>query len=301
MCRCSTVSGVREQQVNPAQTGEMHQPTVKAEPLPASTEAAQPTADGNPVSDQAGDEIDSEDDDSGSWAKIIDAKSANGPEPSKAASTSSSNWNNMSAPKGFSGDRLAQSGENWKSISKSDSDFSKTPVDDFNRPVAHEIGKSYSGVGSNGSDSSGTNLGVSYSSGTNLGGAESSGVFARNASKKDQAESIDWVPVKQKPPEASKSKFADDAKLLDLTHKTETSEEKVRPTTRKSIQEAFRRNRIKTMVVAVIALAIAYGAYSYASSKGMIKKLGVLNQSFLKSNPQSKKSSARQPNSKRTR
>lgn len=305
--------------------GEQNASNSKLDSTPASDQntnaSTEQKAEGKSVSDADSEPSDSDDSvfvktasssevDSGGWASVTSAKTANGPDLSKrqkSSTTDSGSWKGAPSPKSFK-DNLSSgdSHESWISLGSGDfsgeaaqapappaDDFSGPVPDDFNRPIAHEIGKmSSSGATSGGASSSGTNLGVSYSSGTNLSGA--SGAYRRGkGSSKTVEEPVDWVPVKAKPPEKSKSQFADDAELLDLTHKTETAEEKVaKPDTRKAIQDALRRNRIKTLIVAVIFLVLSYGVYQYASSKGLIKKLGILSQAS-NSNQQSKKGSGR--------
>ena len=241
--------------------------------------------------------------DSGGWASVTSAKTASGPDLSKrprAKTGESGSWKNAAAPRSFRDDNLSSSDSNDSWIEVASDDFAGPVPDDFNRPVAHEIHKmSTNGATSSGAhssakslSSSGTNLGVSYSSSSNLDGSGASGAYRRGSSKTVE-EPVDWVPVKQKPPDKTRSQFADDAELLDLTHKTETAEERAaKPDTRKAIQDALRRNRIKTMVVAAIALLLAYGVYSYADSKGLIKKVGILSQG-ANSGQQSKKGSGR--------
>jgi hypothetical protein len=243
------------------------------------------------------------DSDSGGWASVNSAKTANGPDTNKSPQSrsltdSSSGWQNTTSPKSFSGNLSTGSSDisdSWISIGSIDDDFAGSVPDDFNRPVAHEIGSATPVRGtSGGAILSGTSFSGSGSSGNCPNGLGSS-------KRTVQEEPADWVPVKQTAAEKAKSQFADDSELYELTNKSENHEERVRLTTRKSIQEAFRRNRIKTIIVALIAIVMAYGAYSYASSKGLIKKIGIFGTN-LNSNQQTKKGSGRHSKkNKRTR
>lgn len=292
VCRCSSGMRVKADQ----QPASADQPAEKSESETASSDAVF-------VKSESSSEVDS-----GGWASVTSAKTASGPGLSKQPKSKtgeSGSWKNAAAPKSFRDDKLNSSDSNDSWIEIGSDDFAGPVPDDFNRPVAHEIAKmtstgatssgaSSSGTSSSGTSlsSSGTNLGVSYSSATNLGGGGASGAYRRGSSKTVE-EPVDWVPVKQKPPDKAKSQFANDAELLDLTHKTETAEEKAaKPDTRKAIQDALRRNRIKTIVIAVIAMVLAYGVYSYANTKGLIKKVGILSQG-MNSGQQSKKGSGR--------
>ncbi len=231
------------------------------------------------------------DSDSGGWASVNSAKNANGPDTNKSpksrsAVDSSSGWQNTTSPKSFSGNLStgsSDSNDSWISIGSIDDG---SVPDDFNRPVAHELGSATNVRGtSSGAILSGTSFSGSGSSANMPNGLGSS-------KKAVQEEPADWVPVKQTTAEKAKSQFANDSELYELTNKTENHEERVRPTTRKSIQEAFRRNRIKTIIVALIAIVMAYGAYSYASNRGLIKKIGIFGTN-LNSNQQTKKGSGR--------
>ncbi|MDZ4834421.1 MAG: hypothetical protein SGJ27_11645 [Candidatus Melainabacteria bacterium] len=242
--------------------------------------------------------------DSGGWASVTSAKTANGPDVPESrkiqTKVTSSGWKtSRRAPKSFSSGNMMESGDKHESfISLGGSeDFAGAPVDDFNRPIAHEIGKACSNRATSGGAGS---SGIS-GSGAGSGAIEASGAHRTDApvSKPDE-NPVDWVPVKQKPSEAIKSQFANDTELHTLTNKTETHEEKVKPSTRKNIQDAFRRNRIKTIVAAVITVVLLYGAYSYATTKGLIKKVGIFNSNpFAKQ--QSKKGSTRQSKKKRSK
>lgn len=109
--------------------------------------------------------------------------------------------------------------------------------------------------------------------------SSSSGNVARGsatitgANKKQEEDPVDWVVVAAKPPEKSKSQFANDAQLYDLVHQSDTAEEKEpRRSTRKAIQDAFRRNRVKTLILAALAICLTWGIYQYIQKNEAAKK-----------------------------
>lgn len=127
------------------------------------------------------------------------------------------------------------------------------------------------------STSSGTSI-MSTTSATGLNYEDmSSGVRSATDGGADSEQDAHWVPVTKKSREMAQSHFKHDSELLNLVHPVEKAEEHDPSTTRKTIMEAFRRTKIKSLISLVIAIAVAWVGYQYISIQAIANKQAQLN------------------------